>query len=276
MVDKILFSSWIDVETSNVDVSVSKTGWAPLPGGYQSLVASFPDASRSLAVDKSAWDWTMPAWVAELYFKNKIDQCIELTVPYVRACSARFREVLQDAVVRLPDGSRYVQMSTGLMKSGWLLTLSCNSAAQFYQHRLAWLRSNPSLKPPLMWAMGDDSLVRMPKRQYNLTAYLDALAQTGCLVKQAEFKREFAGYEFGQDRVVPLYQDKHQFLMNYVKPDVEQEVLLAYQLLYALAPGTWLSSARKYCKFPVGSHFSRWARGLTPLDLLDALPDWLN
>lgn len=291
LVDKCLFSPWQQVELDNVERSVSKSGWSPMPEGYRWLNKTFPDNHAVYAVDKTAWDWTMPGWVIKPYYSAKASQCRDPTPDYLRATAARFAEVLRDATVRLPDGSVYRQTTDGLMKSGWYLTLSMNSAAQFFQHSLAWQRAGGIGELPLMWAMGDDMLVNFNATQSltymqkvrgprlaadDVEAYMSALATTGCLVKIMENQKEFAGFRFTDLVVTPLYQDKHRFMLSYVNPSKKHETLLSMALMYSLTPNFgWLSDLRKQMDFPLNSSFRRWAQGLAHLAVLTADPDWV-
>lgn len=293
MVDKVLFKPWIDVEIEHVTKMVSKTGWSPLPEGYRYIQRTF-EKGNPIAVDKTAWDWTMPGWVAECYFNNKILQCQNPSWKYVRACRSRFEEVLRSATFRLSDGSRYRQKEAGIMKSGWLLTLSANSAAQFYQHVLAWAwavdfvgkhRILHEIGIPKLWAMGDDMLVDfatingslLKVNDEFLELYEQALRETGCLVKHLKRGIEFAGYSFDEGKVEPLYQEKHQFILNYVNPDVEQMTLLSYHLLYSKVSGFgWLGKVRERAEFPVGVQFQRWADGMASLRCLTGDLEWMK
>lgn len=294
MVDKVLFKPWQDVEIENVSHSVSKAGWAPIPEGFRWLNKSFPDGDPIFAVDKTAWDWTMPGWVIKPYYLSKIAQCRGPTPDYIRATCARIVEVLRDPIVRLPDGTRYMQTTEGIMKSGWYLTLSMNSAAQFFQHALAWRRAGGIEPSPLIWAMGDDMLINFsgcytpgenklvrPGHVKRIVQagrkYADELEHTGCILKHLDPVKEFAGFVFTNDSVTPLYQDKHRFIMSYVKPDREQQTLLSMCLLYSMTPNFgWLSAFRWRMDFPLGATFRRWAQGLASLAALTSDPEWLQ
>lgn len=278
MVDRVLFLPWMRAELDNVADVTSKTGWSPIPGGYRNVELAFP-INSAIAVDKTAWDWTMPGWVVRAWFECKMAQCTETNPEYILMCWNRFTEVIGPrAVVRLPDGRRLRQKGFGLMKSGWFLTLSMNSGAQFLQHAVAWMRMGSPGSLPRMWAMGDDMLVRYKATDAELKEYERALGTTGCLVKHTVRSREFCGFSFPGDGVVlPLYQDKHKFLLDYVRSDVEQETLRSYFLLYALVPRFgWLSSVRKRAEFPVGPMYRAWAKGVLALDVLLRLPGWVN
>lgn len=287
MVDRVLFLPWILTEQRHVANVSCKSGWAPIPGGYSALTAAFPE-NESVAVDKTAWDWTMPGWVAKAYWGLKIYQCVDADPEYLRMTYNRFKEVVgPQATFRLPDGTRYRQRYWGLMKSGWLLTLSCNSAAQVLQHAVAWKRLTKQVESPysfpLVWAMGDDMLLRFrlrlgyqqPKDDSFIEAYGKCLATTGCIVKHVLRSREFAGFSFPGKYVVPLYPKKHRYILKHVKADDEQELLKAYFLLYALAgPHSWLDEVRHRARFPVGAALEAWARGLVSLSYIEKLPQW--
>lgn len=270
MVDRLLFKPMIDVEVRNPGAVVAKAGWSPLPEGYQAIVKQFP--GDVMAVDKTAWDWTMPEWVVYAYFGIKMDQCVDSDDLYEGMCWLRMMQVVgSEAYIRLPDGRQLQQDSVGLMKSGWLLTLSMNSMAQALQHAVASFAIGE--EPPRCWALGDDFISRAVSKPDD---YVRELSRTGCLVKHAKNILEFAGFDFTNGGVTPLYWKKHQFLLNYVEPDIEQDVLLSYFMLYSLSTNRWLDSYRKYANFPVGKTFELWAKGLIKMDVTLGKMSWLE
>jgi hypothetical protein len=270
VVDRILFWPWVDAEIRNVARVTSKSGWAPLPDGYKALALTFP-ADQSIAIDKTAWDWTMPAWVVVHYMAVKFLQCMDLDDHYQVLCWNRMLQVVgPGAVFRFPDGERRRQRVVGLMKSGWLLTLSMNSMAQWAQHALASFRVGMT-QVPYMWAMGDDNLVRWNPSEEELEAYLSELRQTGCIVKHALRNREFAGFEVENcDVVRPLYKDKHIFALKHLDPRVERETILSYGLIYALSDDPWLDEyLLELGLYP--EQMRLWATGQTKLTFV--IPD---
>lgn len=228
VVDRILFGPWVDTELNNVGLATSKSGWSPIPGGFRALRRLFP-RRHTFAVDKAAWDWTCPEWVARLYLLSKLSGGRTYNYRYILAASSRMVEVVGDrCVIRTPAGYRLRQLEFGIMKSGWLLTLSLNSAAQLYQHVVAAFRVGDY--SPYLWAMGDDTIIRLDD-EFDLDEYAAELSTTGCLLKFIHNSREFMGFDFNDDKlVVPLYQDKHKFILDYLSPDLEQETLLSYWL----------------------------------------------
>lgn len=272
LVDKCLFYPWFGAEVVSPMIAPSKAGWSPLPGGYQRLMASFPD--KAVAIDKTAWDWTMPAWVIFMYVWLKLSQCRNCTDEYMWMCWRRAYFVWgPGSTYRMHDGVVLRQLFWGVQKTGCLLTLSLNSQAQDFQHCLAWIRAFPKIaRIPKLWCMGDDQLMEWFD---DIANYMAQLSKTGCIVKKEELNKEFAGFEFlDKDSVRPLYPVKHQFVLRHVEPENEQQVLLAFSLLYALAGSSWFDAVVPFCDFPVGPVQRCWAKGLMDLQLLIDLPGW--
>lgn len=273
IIDRMLFSQWFEGEIANLDRVTSKTGWGPLPGGYLAIQQVFPE-SESIAVDKTAWDWTLPDWVVLVYLVLKITQTGGLTETFVRIVLARFAEVVGPlAVLRTPEGRRFRQLFWGFMKSGWLLTLSLNSVGQISQHLLAWLRLRRDDPPPLVWAMGDDKLMRWLCSLEELEAYVRELSQTGCLVKHALRRREFAGFLFEGNRVEPLYAGKHKYIVAMSKEEELPQLLVSYACLYALSGPSWFDELKEeVAQYVSLSTVKLWAMGLVEMRLLKSLP----
>lgn len=273
MVDRILFLPWQGVEVRNPMATTQKAGWSPFPGGYQRLEREFP-LDLSFAVDKTAWDWTVPGWIIGAYVSMKLAQIHgEVSEEYLRCVWGRLYCVVgPGARFRMPSGVEWRQLHWGLMKTGWLLTLSLNSAAQAFQHALTCLRMNMDFMPHI-WAMGDDTIVRL--KDMDLNQYEQLMSTTGCIVKKIVKSREFSGFYFhGNDHVEPLYGAKHRFILNYLSPDLEQETLLSYCLLYALHTPDWTNVFRSRLNRALGPAAELWAKGLAPLNISFELPPW--
>lgn len=248
-------------------------------------MAEFPKDS-SLAVDKTQWDWTMPGWVIRAYVEKKLAQMtVETGDPFVSVYKwivwQRLAEVLgPNSRFRMSNGLEWIQEVWGLMKSGWILTLSLNSDAQHSQHCVAWMRfCNETGRelgtPPMCWAMGDDILMKADLTDEEVEQFKFWLESTGCLVKKIERNREFCGFTFhSNDRVEPLYPDKHQFILRSLEGKVEQETLLSYELLYAMSSQIWLDSVSHRKNFALGPMARLWAKGLVQLEILDCVPEW--
>jgi len=234
MVDRWLFSDWTQAELDDVMSVMSKAGWSPLPEGFRDFRDTF--RGKVITTDCSSFDWTFPSWVVEELLEIRLEQCRNLDSAYEFAVRARFEEVLgTECLIRLPNGDLFQQCRLGLMKSGWYRTIAENSAAQGLITALAWLRSGFDQDLPVLWAMGDDVVMSWPYGQPEAEKFSAALGTTGVINKHWSFRREFAGFEFGEKTVTPLYPAKHQFMLNRADPDLLRDLGIAFDLLYALA-----------------------------------------
>lgn len=253
MVDRVLFSRVAKAEVDTAMLRAGKSGWAPMPVGFRDLLTCF--GKCALATDCSAFDWTYPAWIVKLLPSLICDSMQESTPAYRAAVRARIDEVLgMHCTLRLPDGTRFQQSVQGIMKSGWLLTISKNSDAQELATLLAWSRaySGPC---PRLWAMGDDVIMNWPS-ELDETPLVQELARAGLLSKFAIRSSEFSGFRFKYDGdywVDPLYPDKHRFLLAHTPSENITETVTSYGYLYALA-----SPEVKAWIAPVIARYSRW------------------
>lgn len=236
-----------------------KSGWAPMPNGFYDVLECFPD--EVLATDCSAFDWTFPSWIPNLILKIKLEQMQYYCSEYAVAAQARFAEVLgKRCTIRLPDGSRLRQQVDGIMKSGWLLTISANSDAQELITLLAWSRAYPTLGPcPMLWSMGDDVLMRWYPG-LDSAPLVREIARVGILSKFASTRREFSGFEFGRDPhpwVDPLYPEKHKFLLAHTAEEDLEEVITSYGMIYAMAR----PKSREWLE-PLLARYSRWTESI--------------
>lgn len=257
VVDHMLFGDVVLYEVEACATTNSKVGWSPLPGGFRSFYHSF-SLDDVMSVDKRAWDWTMPAWVIQMYFDQRFGH---LPVEFRNAIWRRFSQVVgPECILRLPDGRRLQQVLWGLMKSGWILTIGLNSSAQVYQHYLACIRAG--VRPRLLWAMGDDVVVRSMPPQYFFF-----LTSTGCLVKHVKKGAEFCGLAFLPGGVLqPLYAAKHKFNIAYCDPDKLSDMATGLGAWYALAAdSSVMEPIRGYSRFS-RRQFRWWAMGLLELD----------
>ncbi|QKI29238.1 hypothetical protein 2 [Amygdalus persica sobemo-like virus] len=266
VVDRCLFQTWQKTEIANCMQLAGKSGWSPMPEGFSQLMAL---GDKVLATDCSAFDWTYPAWLVDLTLTLRLAQTRGVSPQYERAVRARWKEVLgTDCMLRLPSGRVYRQVRPGIMKSGWLLTISGNSMAQELITLLGMRRARPSQPLGKLWSMGDDVLM-----QWDGSDSRDletAIRTCGILQKFSVPRAEFSGFEFKGDLarpiVNPLYVDKHRYLLAYQPEEMLEEVVSAYGFLYALADDEhrrWLEPyLARYARWP--THVYRaWALGLS-------------
>lgn len=278
VVDKILFGAWHRAEERNSSFVPNKVGWSPVPEGFWLVKRDFPLTDPlPLATDCSAFDWTFPAWAVPIILQQKLDQAVILDHDYETAARTRFSEVLgTNCLVRFPDGRLVRQQFTGLMKSGWLLTISCNGWCQFLLNALAWSRTHPEWPLPVMWTMGDDVLIAW-SNVFDQDLFESNLNMTGIIVKRGNRDREFAGFRFerngDQFYVNPLYVTKHQFQLQYYTEDELHKVVDMYACIYALASpevSAWFEPIRRKYGHRTPVWYRAWALGL-PLSGLDSI-----
>lgn len=275
MVDRWLFSDWMEAEISAVSRTSTRAGWAPFPEGYFDFRNTF--RGRVFATDCRSFDWTFPDWLVPLLVKLRLDQCKWRSAGYDAAVSRRYEEVLgRRCVVRLPSGRRFRQCVGGIMKSGWLRTISDNSAAQYLLNAIAWgrLTSRPF---PTLWAMGDDVIMDWPDRSVDVEQFVTELGRLGVVIKSFDHDRSFAGFRFerdnGVDYVTPCYPGKHRFLLNHYAGD--PEIIIAYSLLYSMARDSEITSFLDARSRITRRCLRNWAQGLVKCETLAACPPWL-
>lgn len=265
VVDRMLFYPMVRTEISNFMDHPCKSGWSPLPAGYSTLQAVF--SGPVLATDCSAFDWTFPSWLVAPLLESRIEHMRGCSPKMRAAMERRWKEVIgTDCLLRLPDGLRLKQANPGLMKSGWLLTISVNSQAQDLITRVAWNRHRRDPFPPF-WAMGDDVLMSWPDGDEQLL--VAQIRKLGILTKIAQRSREFAGFEIPSSRaqVEPLYADKHKFVLAHTPVEELEELCSSYALLYALSERRplWLVEAlQKYSRYTQRA-CRAWATGVVKL-----------
>lgn len=278
LLDRVIFYPWTQSEIRNFEKISSKVGWAPFPNGFRDVMYEFSE-DTALAIDKTAWDWTLPEWVVYAYIRVKLYQCKNVTPQYALVVISRILEVLGEGTkIRLPSGKELVQDFVGFMKSGWSLTISMNSMAQELQHNLALIRIGV-LQTQKLWAMGDDSLINWSIDKNLVDLYIDKLKETGCLVKHYKFKREFAGFDFSgsveSPVILPLYVDKHKYQLRFLKPELTNGTMLSYTLIYALAGNCWLVNFNHKMSVPLTDMQRSWAMGMVDLKIKIDYPEFL-
>lgn len=227
LIDRILFGDFVDKLLSmQTDCRV---GWSWLKGGWRQLPAKF---NRPFCVDKSAWDWTMQAWIVEC-FLSFITKLIDVPEWYHDLMRYRLKCLFATATFMFSDGTLVRQGPIGIMKSGCFLTIIMNSFAQMMLHVRACQLLD--VDPDLNWpdCLGDDTIQDEPA---DPDAYMQALATAGCVPKLTSRGVEFCGLQMTHKRVLPLYWKKHLFKFMHHEPTTFLEFLEAMQILYRYDP----------------------------------------
>lgn len=232
MLDRVLFG-WLG---RSCLASVGKTpclvGWAPLRGGWRELQARFT-GKRVVCIDKSAWDWTVPDWLVDMWFSFITELAYNPAEWWIDMVGKRFKLLFEEARFQFEDGTVVEQGLRGVMKSGCYLTILLNSVSQSMLHYLAnWeMGVSPTFRQP--FTMGDDTVQETPS---DLLRYAGILERFGFKLKGVKVQNwiEFAGFAYTGKTCFPAYWAKH--LYNLGHTEALKEVLVSYQYLWAHEP----------------------------------------
>lgn len=233
MVDRILFAFLARRMLSSVGKTPCLVGWTPLYGGHRLLAGEFPD--EVICLDKSMWDWTVPAWLVEAWLNFLRNIVYEPAEWWLDMVTMRFRMLFRSATFMFLDGTVCKQPCWGIMKSGCYLTILLNSLGQSLCHYVAAARLSLPIEEIQPWCMGDDTVQHCFPR---LEDYLKVLEELGVIPKRAMKQDwvEFAGFAITRDCAWPSYWKKHLYILRHMEETFAVETLVSYQLLYTYEP----------------------------------------
>lgn len=227
LIDAMVFGTMNDLAIENCMAIPNKAGWGPVNGGWKCV----PHPSKAMmAVDKSAWDWSVCAWLLELELELRRILCKNIKGVHGQLWWAlaqrRYQLLFANPVFILSSGLLLRQLTPGIMKSGCKNTIVTNSICQVILHVLVCMITGEELD--VIWAMGDDTLQGVPK---DIKKYLEVLGRY-CHVKHYKIGNEFAGYRFYGRKIEPLYKGKHAFVLLHMNPKFGQEIANSYIINY--------------------------------------------
>lgn len=237
MVDRVMFRWLQQAALSAVGRTPAMIGWSPYYGGYRFLTQRY-HRRRTLAADKSCWDWTVQGWLLVLV-KDLIKRlAVQHPGWWSEWVDRRWEALFRDAEFGFRDGLRVKQPGWGVMKSGCYLTLLINSVSQAVLHSIATRRLGISANWKYFHCMGDDTL---QESIYQLEDYLRELRSLGAIIKVANESDvvQFCGHEMKGLSLIPSYKNKHIFSALHALPQVLPSVLQAYQAAYSMDPTMW-------------------------------------
>lgn len=196
-------------------------------GGWKQFLHRVSAKRLNWCIDKSAWDWNSPGWVYRVCRELRKRLTIGASDEWERIVDWLYVDAYEKSKVVLSDGNVYQQQSSGLMKSGLVVTISDNSFAQVALHKAAELFLKT--RPTRIEATGDDTI---QEEQQDPAAYLQALQRFGCVVKEAEVGIQFMGFNISSSGVEPMYCGKHVANLLYQKEQYLAQTLEAYCMMY--------------------------------------------
>lgn len=262
VIDHMLFDAQNDIEIKVWNRIPSKAGWAPSEGGWSYLYQSLD--GPHVSIDKSAWDWGMPAWVVECDLKVRQQLCLNMNERWQALARKRYVELFHTCELMLSNGMVFSQVYPGLQKSGTVNTIATNSRCQLLLHYVAEKRMNQRLPEPI--AIGDDTTQQCFEEASDLVPYMQILDTLGCKTKEVEDGMQFGGHEISAAGARPNYTAKHYYNLCYADEEVLGDMLDSYQRLYAkdrerLAIIQGLTVARRADRWLPVAYLEAWYDG---------------
>lgn len=232
MVDRILFGWLGRAMLNNVGRTPCLVGWSPVRGGWRQLNDKYR-GKPVICLDKEAWDWTVPAWLVDLWLCVIKQLAHNAPDWWLRMVELRFRILFEIALFEFEDGTVVEQCVKGIMKSGCYLTIILNSLGQSLLHNVAVDRCGWEAPQDDPDVIGDDTVQEAVP---DLPLYVKHLEDLGVIVKGARVQHfvEFAGFAYDGRVCFPAYWQKHLFNMAHSPSLVE--LLKCYQYLYVHEP----------------------------------------
>nr|QYC92635.1 putative RdRp [Rhodnius prolixus virus 5] len=264
LIDRMLFGPYMDEVVENFQRYPCKIGWTPTCGGYRYLRRLFK--RRTMSLDKSGWDWTVPAWLIDEWLRFLLWTLPESNTFAREMFKIRFRLLFEKAILELGRGFVLQQNFKGFMKSGCFLTIFLNSLGQSMMHYAAMkmLKKKPLHHSPI--SVGDDTLQEFFDYY---EAYRECLRKLGCIPKPAEISEviEFAGFYVTSDDFSPAYKNKHLYNLKYMDENVAVEAIQSLMTLYPFdaefyARLTYLLSVRDASLIRPRVQVQLWASGI--------------
>lgn len=225
----------------------TRVGWSPLVGGWKLVPRNLV-----VAIDKTAWDWTVKPWLIECELNFRIAMAGG-SPEFVRLARWRYSCLYKDAVFVTSGGVAMKQKFVGVMKSGCVNTIVSNSIMQLILHYRVSFELDE--EPGRLWVMGDDTLQEMP---VDLNRYFHQLKRY-CLAKDPVLRSEFAGFDFQGGVVNPCYLAKHAYNLLHFDPKLRDEMLTSYSLLYSRSSRKAWMDKILMCLGPLPSDAFRYA-----------------
>lgn len=197
-------------------------------GGWRRFREELLLAGRVWNSDKSGWDWNSPGWPYVCCKKLRKRLTVGASDKWLELIDRLYEDAFFRKKVILPDGWIVQQAQGGLMPSGAVTTISDNGFSQLFLDLCACDLTGEPYSDAI--ATGDDVAQRIPK---DADAYVAALQQSGCIVKEFSVGTEFMGFELAESGFKPKYLGKHLTNFCHQKEEFLSETLEGYLRIYA-------------------------------------------
>ncbi|APG75751.1 hypothetical protein 2 [Hubei sobemo-like virus 33] len=198
-----------------------KVGWSPYVGGWKIM-----PAYGNVSLDKSAWDWSVNAWIIQCILNMRMQLCDNVSESWIDLACWRYNALYNSPLFVTSGGLLLRQLQPGVVKSGCYNTIADNSIAQDLLHVRVCVELD--IECGDLMSMGDDTTQRWFSE---FPDYVERLSQY-CHVKGSVNGTEFAGHRFTSCSVEPLYKGKHAYNIMNMNPKYGEETAASYALLY--------------------------------------------
>lgn len=231
MVDRILFRRFQKAFIDAASKIPSMVGLNPLMGGYR-LMASIFGEGPFVCEDKSSWDWTVTEPLLKLGLNLIQRLAVDADDWWMTATAKRWELLYRTAEFKFHATSETCrQPYWGVVKSGCYLTITLNTMLQAVLHGLVNQSLGWHLQVSLPWCLGDDTIRKEHPEEED---YLRSISLLGVKIKtERRLRAEFAGFEFDEHSVLPVYRSKHAFKLIHCPESTLTETIRMYQLMYA-------------------------------------------
>lgn len=252
IVDAMLFGDMNTNCMQNYLEVPAKVGWSPHGGGWRIM-----PPTGMVSLDKSAWDWSVNAWIVETILELRSRLCRNDDGRWYSLACWRYKMLFGEPVFVTSGGLLLKQRNPGVMKSGCFNTIIDNSIGQDILH--VRVCRELGIEVGDLMSMGDDTTQRRFDR---IDDYCERLSQF-CHLKSKAYSTEFAGHRFGMCSIEPLYKGKHAYNLLHMNDKYADEMAASYALLYH----------RSVFRDSLRSMMTRAGLEIPSLDILDVIYD---
>jgi hypothetical protein len=202
-----IFKNMLDVAVEKLGDSPIKYGFSPVVSGNIDRIAECFVGRKVYESDKSNWDFMFHGYIydiceniVEALAVQPADMSDEAFEDYKIDVRNSFLEMKEGSKYRCTNGKVFQSTSSGIMKSGWLLTIFVNSLAQIVCDVLIKMRMGVSdedilSKDHYMIAGGDDVLQTFPEN-FDTKRYISEAKKLGLVLEPFIEHESFDGCEY--------------------------------------------------------------------------------
>lgn len=136
-------------------------------------------------MDKSGWDWSVPAWLINLERDLRWELCTNSSEGQFKQLFDRMYERMAMVRVIFSDGEAVAQTVPSGIKSGHALTIDANSRMQLIIKVIGMMRTG-GYDGQYVVSMGDDTIEETYDDDCETHEYIDALREMGFHIKDED------------------------------------------------------------------------------------------